>query len=697
MARKARLSKQTSATMRLRAPVTITAAAEGTGGEKQGPPTFQSVAYSGGLVPGYTANPALPHPYVIDLAGNTSHKSPKANLDHKNNQRVGHATSVLNDGKQIEVSGVLSAATSHRDEVANSARDGFEWEVSIEADLYGKKAIPAGKSAVVNGRTIEGPAFVFSKSQLTGLAFVSQGADEGNHVTIAATAGGAKEMNEFEKYIVSCGADPETITDEQRANLKRGFDASQQSSDGEETLSFAAAATKVRKENERKDTIQKMALSAMSEHPLYHEQIQTLATAALSGDTTPKDFELELLRGTRVQAGRFSNFNSASQPHTNPEMIECALSMASGLPNLEKYYSEQTLNAVDRAGMRSIGLQQVLMQTAIGNGMQARAGERITINNIRTVLEYCFPPAHARLGGGFSVAALPNILGSVANKQILAGYMEEDQSWKEIAEIKPANNFYTQNHYRMLDNLEYEEVGPGGEIKQGTLGEEGYTSQLKTYGKMLGLNMQQIINDDLGAFLDIRNRLGRGGAKKFGNVLWAAFMDNSAFFTSGLTNYISGSTTNLGTDGVGLGLGVTAFRQMTTPSADGSKRIGAGLNPNKLILPPELEANGDILHKNTNLGAVASSSANIYGGKYRPVVQWRLSNSSYTGYSTTAWYMFGDELKPMLVTFLNGNQTPVVESADADFDTLGIRFRGYHHWSASKSEYLAGIKSKGAA
>jgi phage major head subunit gpT-like protein len=192
-------------------------------------------------------------------------------------------------------------------------------------------------------------------------------------------------------------------------------------------------------------------------------------------------------------------------------------------------------------------------------------------------------------------------------------------------------------------------------------------------------------------------RLGRGAAKKFGNVFWTAFLDNSSFFTSGNTNYTSGSTTNLGTDGVGLGLGVKACRLMTSPSADGTKRVGAGFTPTILLAPPELETVALQLYGTSNLGYVAVSSANVFANRYRPVIQNRLSDSAFTGYSTTAWYLIGPTVKPMLVTFLNGNQTPIVESTDADFDTLGIQFRGYHDFGCDKSEYLSALKVKGAA
>ena len=53
---------------------------------------------------------------------------------------------------------------------------------------------------------------------------------------------------------------------------------------------------------------------------------------------------------------------------------------------------------------------------------------------------------------------------------------------------------------------------------------------------------------------------------------------------------------------------------------------------------------------------------------------------------------------PMIVvSFLNGMQTPTVESAEADFNTLGIQFRGYHDFGCDFAEYLCGVKSKGAS
>jgi phage major head subunit gpT-like protein len=124
-----------------------------------------------------------------------------------------------------------------------------------------------------------------------------------------------------------------------------------------------------------------------------------------------------------------------------------------------------------------------------------------------------------------------------------------------------------------------------------------------------------IINDDLGAFDDLRARLGRGAAQKLNNVVWSVFLNPSsstyngssvAFWSSTRTNYITGSTTNLAADGVGLGLAVKAFRQMVSSAEDGAKRIGG--RPEILLVPPELEQIADTLYRASNLRTVKASA-----------------------------------------------------------------------------------------
>jgi hypothetical protein len=218
---------------------------------------------------------------------------------------------------------------------------------------------------------------------------------------------------------------------------------------------------------------------------------------------------------------------------------------------------------------------------------------------------------------------------------------------------------------------------------------------------MFALTRTQIINDDLGAFDDIRTRLGLGAARAMRRLFWSTFMDNAAFFTLARGNYFEGAATTLLVDGVGLQTGITTYRKLK--SGD-KKRVGSTSNnmpqnpigpPSMLVVPPELEFTAEKLFTSGNLSSVQDD--NIHRGKYKPLVVNELSDSEYSGNSSTAWYLFGGILKPMVVSVLNGIETPTVESAEADFNQLGVQFRGYHDFGCDKAEWLAGVKSKGAA
>jgi hypothetical protein len=371
--------------------------------------------------------------------------------------------------------------------------------------------------------------------------------------------------------------------------------------------------------------------------------------------------------------------------------------MTRGIKDTEKQFDDKILQAAHSQFRRGVGLQQMFMMAAAANGMYLAPGTRVNAGNIREVLQYACSPQ--QIQAAFSTVSLPGILSNVANKEILQGYMEEDTVWQQIAQTKSVSDFKTVTSYRMLDDMTYEKLGPGGTIKHGKTGEESFTRSADTYAKMYSITRTDIINDDLSAFDDLRARLGRGSAQALNDLFWTGFLGSlGTIFTSGRTNYISGATTNLGTDGVGLGLGQKAWRSRTSPSADGSKRVGG--TAKFLLVPPELETIADALYVGRNNSSVKVSDVNTFAGKYNPICAPQLSDSSISGYSTTAWYLLGDKSmgSPMVVSFLNGQQTPTVESADADFNTLGVQFRGYHDFGVDLGDgYLNAVMSKGAA
>lgn len=648
---------------------------------------FSMVGYTGGAMRvgyGYSV--------VVDLAGmDVPSQTIPILKDHNPSQITGHSTEIEKLQKRIKLSGLISGVGESAQEVLALAANGFPWQASIGASIERMEFIDRGETVTVNGQSFTGPLYVARKSKLVEVSFVAIGADTSTSARVAASHHGDEKMNEFEKWLQAMSLELATLSEEQTTKLKAKFDAEQAAKNDPAPKPIKASG------EGDEDPVVKLRASQAAEYARIakieaaakgHPDIIASAIEGGWDDARVKnEVELKTLRASRPSSPGIHVVDKT----VTSEVLEAAFAKTRRLPDWEKSYKPEVLEAADR-NCRGIGLQQLVMMCASANGYHAAPGERIHAGNIRDVLRAAFISA-----AGFSTLSLPGILSNVSNKEILAGYMEIDQTWREIAMIKSVNDFKQATSYRMLDNMEYEELAPDGRIKHGSVGEESYTRQAKTYAKLFAITRTDIINDDAGAFDDLRNRIGRGAGKKLNNVFWAAFMDNSTFWTTARTNYIEGSTTNLGTDGVGLGLGVLAFDKMRSPSADGSKRIGGV--PSLLLVPPELRSQSEVLYKNQNLVAVKASDANIYAGKYRPVVCPWLSDTAFTGNSTTAWYLLRDpkDMASMVVSFLNGNETPTVESADADFDQLGIQIRGYHDFGCDKAEYLAGVKSKGAA
>jgi hypothetical protein len=423
-----------------------------------------------------------------------------------------------------------------------------------------------------------------------------------------------------------------------------------------------------------------------------------IAAKAIEDNWSPEKVELEVLKASAAKT-RPTSFRSSESDLPQMQVLEAAACMVRKHKNVEADFDSKTLQAAHNQFRRGVGLQQMFLMAAAANGMPLSPGMRISTGNIREVMTYAFRP-QGDIQASFSTTSLPGILSNIANKEILEGYQEEDTVWRQLAQIKSSSDFKTTTSYRMLDDMSYEQLGPGGLIKHGKTSEESFTRSVDTYAKMHSLTRQDIINDDLGAFDDIRNRIGRGSGIKLNDLFWSTFLANvDTIFTAARTNYIEGATTNLGADGVGLGLGQKAWRQRRSPSADGSKRLG-NRQARYVLVPPELETIADALYTARNVASVKTSDANTFAGKYEPIVANQLSDAAYSGYSATAWYMWGETSmgSPIVVSFLNGAETPTVEQADADFNTLGVQFRGYHDFGVDLGDgYLNALMSKGAA
>jgi phage major head subunit gpT-like protein len=621
-------------------------------------PRFSMVAYTGGAM----RLEGWKHPVVVDLAGMTiPSQSRPIRVGHNTDRLVGHTHAIAREDRRLVASGVLSIPGPDTERVVAGSRNGFPWQASIGARVDQFEFVKDGQVAAANGREFPGPVVIVRKSTLGEISFVDLGAD-GN--TSASVAAKAQESATVTTTATTAGTPDPTAGDTVQAVR-------------------AAAASEVKR------------IAAIRR--IFAGQHAEAEAQAIQEGWDETRAELARLRLDRPAAPAVAG-TRADDRFPAAQMLEAALALTRPSMQPERHYPADLLQAAEDRYGPGLKIRQVIYFVARANGYTG--SPFIDKRTFGDAMYYAWTLPMTVRAAGTSTLSLPAILSNLANKELLDAYREEDQTWREIAIVRSVSDFKTVTSHRLLDNMEYEEVAPDGEIKHGTVAEETYTRQAKTYGKMFALTREKIIDDDMSALDDIRDRLGAGAARKLNSVFWKTFLNNSSFFTAPRGNFLSGATTALGLDGTGLQEGILAFRKLKSPD---KKRIGGV--PTILLVPPELQFVAQRLYQSTTVNTGGASTKdmvpndNIHAGKYRPVVCDWLSDTEFAGNSAKAWYLFRNPgvLAPVAVSFLDGVQTPTVEATDADFNKLGIQFRGYFDFGVDLAEPLAGIKVKGEA
>lgn len=635
----------------MRGPLTIQAAESDTS-----LPQFRMVAYTGGLM----EIAGFPHPVVVDLAGlDIPSQNLPIRLDHERRQGVGHTQRVLVENGQLVAEGLISRDTSWARDVAKSGVNGFPWQASIGAAVVEAEFIPAGATVAVNKQKFTGPVHVVRRAVLKEISFVDSAADPNTTARVAAhdkaseTVKGGKEEN------------MDTKDKREETDIRAQAGGGNETATVDDPVKAMRAATAA--ESKRIAGIRNITAG---------KQPDIEAKAIEEGWDVTKT-EVEVLRASRPKVPA----HDGGTP-IGAKVLEAAALMTGGVrgDDLLKSHGEQVVEAADRRFRNRLGLHRLLLEAAWANGCDVRFFDE---------------DKEAVLRAAFSTFTLPGILSNVANKFLLNGFESVEQSWQRIAATRSVKDFKTVTSFRMTGSFEYEEVGPDGELKHAEVGEESFTNQAKTYGRMFGLTRTHLINDDMDAFREIPTQVGRGAALKLNKVFWAVFLDNAAFFTTGHKNYLAGADTVLSIDG--LTAAELMFLEQVGP--DGHP---LALTPRTLLVPPALKVQAELLMSSLKVNEASSKpkpSDNPHAGKFDAVTSTYLSNAAMAGASSKAWYLLADptDMPVIEVAFLDGKRQPTVERADADFKNLGIQFRGYFDFGVSRQDYRGGVKMKGEA
>jgi phage major head subunit gpT-like protein len=234
---------------------------------------------------------------------------------------------------------------------------------------------------------------------------------------------------------------------------------------------------------------------------------------------------------------------------------------------------------------------------------------------------------------------------------------------------------------------------------------------------MITLELQYLINDDLGMFGQVPMMLGRGWGLRVNDLVYTKLLapgkdegGSTDFFAAthtvtgqkGNANYQSSASSAL--TSAGLQAAKILFDRQVDPAG---KKLG--IDAEILLYPPELDVAAiELMNAQFIVMAGLASTAaatkqpntNIWKGRFKPVMSRYLSDSNYSGYSTTGWYLLGNPgvIPVIQIAALNGQMTPTVQTASQDwqFNQLGISTRGWGGVGVSMQNYRGGVLSAGA-
>jgi len=365
----------------------------------------------------------------------------------------------------------------------------------------------------------------------------------------------------------------------------------------------------------------------------------------------------------------------------------------------------------DEMQVRMAGIEEAMMHriqagiTLTDNGRQYRGMSLLEIGRdflesrgIRTrgmdKLRLATEILHYR-SGAHGTSDFANLFSNVANKRMRAGYEESAGTYTQWARRAPnAPDFKNISIVQLSGAPDLLQTNEHGEFKYGTMQDAGVTYALVTYGRMVALTRQAIVNDDLRAFERLVSAFGASSSRLENRLVYSqltanpAMGDGKALFHADHGNLGTGTPSALQLSAMKAGR--TAMRKQK-----GLANEELNLAPNFLIVPATLEQDAYQL-TSSNYVPAKQGDVNEFraGGRtaVEPIVEPILDAASETG-----WYMASNnsQIDTVEYCYLDGAEGPVIETQQG-FEIDGVTFKCRLDFAAKAVDHRGLYKGVGA-
>ncbi len=289
-----------------------------------------------------------------------------------------------------------------------------------------------------------------------------------------------------------------------------------------------------------------------------------------------------------------------------------------------------------------------------------------------------------------STSDFGNILLDVANKSILQGWEEADETFEQWTKKGQLSDFKTAHRVGLGGFPSLRKVREGAEYKYVTTSDRGEPIALATYGEIFSVTRQAIINDDLNQLTDVPMKMGRAAKATIGDLVYAILTgnpemsDGSALFSSAHRNIASS-----GIDVAGL----DAARQLMRTQKEGTTGRTLNIRPAFLLVPTALETVA-----NQTIKSASVKGADVNAGIINPIQNFAtiIAEPRLDDKSAIQWYMAAAQgMDTIEVAYLNGVEAPYIDQQEG-FNTDGIATKVRIDAGVAPLDWRGLVKSTGA-
>jgi hypothetical protein len=295
-----------------------------------------------------------------------------------------------------------------------------------------------------------------------------------------------------------------------------------------------------------------------------------------------------------------------------------------------------------------------------------------------------------------SSSDFPIVLENVLHKMLLSSYQVVPDSWRNFCAVGSVTDFRAHKRLRPGSLSRLDKVLENGELKNKKLEDatsESITAQ--TFGNIINISRNTIINDDLGYFGRLTSDLGRAAARSIEIDVYALLAENSGDGPTMSDNNALFHTSHGNKLGTGTAPTVASFdliKQAMRKQKDHSGNDFLDIRPSILVLGVHQSAAADAINDSmydpdaTNKLQKKNTSFKTFD---KIVDTARISGNQQ--------YAFADPaILPVLeVAFLNGVQSPYLEQ-EQSFEQLGLRWRVYFDYAVGAIDWKGAVENPGA-